>query len=84
MQHFSDKLMALPKWNDEKFTKDQLVKHLVEVGELISKDDPHQHAEIEDLINIAEVWQKQHLSSSEIDELIQKRFEKFMSKLDED
>jgi hypothetical protein len=73
--------MKFPKRNDKKFTKDLLLKHLEEVKELIAKDDFHQYSEIEDLINIAEVWQKQHLSSSEIEELIAKRFERFMEKI---
>lgn len=81
MKEFSGKLMGSPKWNDMEFTKYQLVSHLHEVLELIWNGDTHQYAEIIDLINIAIVFLKQHLSKDEIDELIQKRFEKFMSKI---
>ncbi len=84
MKTFASDLLVYPKWHDTQFTQEQLTKHLAEVLYLFFNKDEHQYAEIIDLIVIAEIYLQQQLSSSEIETLISKRYDKFISKLQTD
>lgn len=81
MNDFDKKLLTYDKWHDKDFTKEQLHHHLIECLELLDKWDEHIYSELIDLIQITKVFLSQNLDDKQIDELTQKRFDKFMSKL---
>ena len=81
MNDFDNKLLQYDKWHDKDFTKEQLQHHLVECLELLEKWDEHLYAELIDLIQITKVLLSQNLDNNQLDELTQKRYDKFMSKL---
>lgn len=81
MEDFVGKLISFPKRNDREFTNEQLKHHLIECLELLEKWDQHLYAELVDLIQISKVSLRQNLWWAELDELYQKRFDKFIEKL---
>lgn len=81
---FSQELLKHEKWHEKDFIKEQLLKHLAECAYRILDKDPHANAELIDLLNIAKVYLKNTLSAEEIKELTEKRFAKFVEKLEND
>ncbi|MCX6823568.1 MAG: hypothetical protein NT085_00365 [candidate division SR1 bacterium] len=84
LNDFDQKLLTHEKWHDKNFTKDQLQKHLVECLELLENGDTHIYAELIDLVQITKIFVSQNLDDDQLDELVQKRYEKFLSKLAQD
>lgn len=84
MNDFDNILMKYDKRHEKDFTKEQLQHHLVECLELLEKWDPHLYAELIDLVQITKVYLQQNLNKDQMDELTQRRYEKFMSKLQQD
>jgi hypothetical protein len=84
MNDFDHKLLQHEKRHEQEFTQEQLKKHLIECLELLEQGDPHRYAELIDLVQITKVYLQQNLNKDQMDDLIQKRFEKFMSKLQQD
>ncbi len=84
MNDFDHKLLQYEKRHEKPFTQEQLKKHLIECLELLEKWDPHLYAELIDLIQITKIYLQQNLNKDQMDDLIQKRYEKFMSKLQQD
>lgn len=81
MKDFDSQLLDYPKRHESDFVYEQLHHHLIECLELLEKWDEHRYAELIDLIQIAKVYLHNNLSEEEKDELVQKRYDKFMSKL---
>lgn len=84
MEDFDSKLISFPKWNDKEFTNEQLKHHLIECLWLLESWDEHLYAELVDLIQISKIYLRQNLDTDQIDELYQKRYDKFISKLNLD
>lgn len=81
---FTKELLNHEKWHEKEFVKEQLIKHLAECAYRILDKDPHANAELIDLLNITKVYLENTLSKEEIKELTEKRFSKFMEKLEND
>lgn len=83
MEDFYGKLLSFPQWHNKEFANEQLKHHLIECLELLENWDQHLYAELIDLIQISKVSLKQNLENKKIEELYQKRYEKFLSKIKE-
>ncbi len=81
MNDFDNMLLQHKQRHEKDFTKEQLQHHLVECLELLEKWDTHLYAELIDLIQIAKVHLQQNLNEDQRNELIERRYEKFMSKI---
>ncbi len=84
MKDFYSNLLEHKKWHQKDFTEEQLRHHLVECLELLDWWNSHVYAELIDLIQIAKVCLSQNLDDTKLDELTQKRYNKFISKLEGD
>jgi hypothetical protein len=84
MNDFDKKLLTYDKRHDKDFTKEQLHHHLVECLQLLESWDSHLYAELIDLVQITKVYLSQNLDDDQLDDLVQKRFDKFMTKLSQD
>ncbi len=79
-----DVVSLSPKWKDNLFIQEQLLKHLEEVTMLIQDNQEHQYAEIIDLINIADCYLRNNLQEEELEQLKIKRYNKFKKKANDD
>lgn len=78
METFERELLEkYSKWNEKTFVKKQLLKHLDEIKELINNENEHQYNELLDLIVISKVYLLLHKSENEINDIVEKRLEKF-------
>ena len=78
------KLLVCPKRNDKEFTNEQLKHHLIECLELLNAGDNHLYAELIDMVQIIHIYLRQNLDVSEIQEITEKRYNKFIQKLNQD
>lgn len=84
MNDFDNHLLSYEKRQDKDFTQEQLQHHLQECLELSQTWDVHLYAELIDLIQISKVYLQQNLSNDQLDDLTERRHEKFLSKLQQD
>lgn len=81
MKSFYDELDKIsPKWQNNDFIIDQIKKHFSEIDLLFNTNNEHRYKEVIDLVNILNRYLFINKSESELNELIDERFARFIEK----